>query len=98
MSIILGPKNPSKQDLIAYHMIDFENKLSTYDRFFFEKLKAQDYSIAEFMPWRIIQKPDFDSGNLSAVDTIPVVVQENIANTVDILAIYVGDPLGNRCQ
>lgn len=97
-SIILGSKNSSKQDLIAYHMIDFENKLSTYDKVLFQKLKEQDYSIAEFMPWRIIQRTEFDSGNLSAVDTIPVIVQENIANTVDILAIYVGDPQGTRCQ
>lgn len=97
-SIILGPKNPAKQDLIAYHMIDFHNRISTYDKVLFQKLKEQQYSIAEFMPWRLIHRNDFDNGNLSAVDTIPVIVQENILNTVDILAFYVGDPQGHRCQ
>jgi hypothetical protein len=97
-SMILGSKVITKQDLIAYHMIDFHNKLSTYDKLLFQKLKEQEYSIAEFIPWRIIHRDDFDNNTLYAVDTIPVTVVENLVNSLDILAFYVGDPQGNRCQ
>ena len=104
-SMLLGPKNPRKQDLIAYHMINFEQKITSYDRVLFEKIKSQEislngqpYLLTDYMPWRLIKIEDFDSGNIYAEDNITTTVIENATNTVEILAFYIGDPDGNRCQ
>ncbi|HMU04492.1 MAG TPA: carboxypeptidase-like regulatory domain-containing protein [Saprospiraceae bacterium] len=97
-ALILGQKNPRKQDLIAYHMIDFDNKITTYDKLLFQKMKDQEYTVIDYMPWRLIKMDDFESGNIYAEDNITTTVVENVETNVEILAFYIGDPDGNRCQ
>ena len=97
-SIVLGHKIATKQDLIAYHMVAFENKITSYDAVLFQKMKDGQNTVIDFMPWRLIKMADFESGNIYAEDNISVQVEENMDTNVEILAFYIGDPAGNRCE
>lgn len=96
--IVLKERNATNQDLIAYHMIDFDNKLTSYNVVLFTKLKQQQKSVTEFMPWRLINHNDFDNNNIEIKDSLDIIVKDNEDLNFEILLIYLGDPAGITLQ
>ena len=93
-AIIQGPKTPSKAEKIAYHVVKFDENITTLDRFYFTRFRDGQDDLINHQPWRLISRSDFDNGNLKIQDNIEIDVKENENFLSDILLIYIGDPTG----
>ncbi len=96
--IILGEREATTSDMIAYHMVNLEDGLTTLDRIFFEKLQNGENQIADFSPWRYVTREDYNLGIINLLSEIPVTVMSNQELRIDVIRIYVGDPMGVICN
>lgn len=93
-AIILGPKVASKAEKIAYHVVNFDDGITTLDRFYFTKFLDGQDDLINHQPWRLISRVDFDNGNIQIQDNVDINVKENEDFISDLLLIYIGDPTG----
>jgi hypothetical protein len=92
--IIIGAKIATKAEKIAYHIVNFDDGITTWDSFHFTRFRDGQDDLINHQPWRLISRSDYDNNNLKIQDNIEINVKENENFLSDILLIYVGDPTG----
>lgn len=97
-AIIQGPKIASKAEKIAYHIVNFDDGITSLDRFYFTRFRDGQEDLINHHPWRLISLSDYDNNNLKIQDNIEINVKENENFISDIILIYVGDPTGFTLQ
>ncbi|HMR89133.1 MAG TPA: carboxypeptidase-like regulatory domain-containing protein [Saprospiraceae bacterium] len=93
-NIVTGQKVASKADTLAYHVVNFDDGITTLDKIYFTKFQDGQDALGNYQPWRLITRTDFDNGNLNINDSLEVQVKDNEDLFFDIILIYIGDPTG----
>jgi hypothetical protein len=97
-NIIHGVTVATTAELIAYDVLN-TGVLSTLDIVAFIKLKDQTQTVNDIvLPWRFIKTADLEDDQPFISDEMTVDLTAQDVNSLDITAIYFGDPFGEFCD
>ncbi len=96
--IILGEREHTTADQIAYHLINLEDGLTTFDQVLFERLRDGKDQLEDAYPWRYITQEELDQDVVTISNVVHITIEDNQTSSIDIIGFFVGDPTGSTCN